>query len=74
MKTMELSKMSTIEGGAPCSDTANKFIAVTGFIAGVASSFGPIGLAIAGPTALGMGVASIYYLCMESLKKINMKA
>jgi hypothetical protein len=59
MKKMELKQMEQIEGGTPCSSTANKFIAVTGLIAGVASSFGPIGLAIAGPTALGMGVASI---------------
>lgn len=59
MKKMHFNQMEVIEGGAPCSSTANKFIAVTGFIAGVASSFGPIGLAIAGPTALGMGVASI---------------
>jgi hypothetical protein len=57
MKTLELRQMENIEGG--CSDTANRFIAWTGFIAGVAASFGPIGLAIAGPTALGMGVASI---------------
>jgi len=59
MKQLEVKQMTEIEGGEPCSTTANKFIAVTGFIAGIAASFGPIGLAIAGPTALGMGVAGI---------------
>ncbi len=58
MKKIELSQMEIIEAGG-CGATADKFIAVTGFIAGVAASFGPIGLAIAGPTALGMGIASI---------------
>ncbi len=58
MKKMKFDQMVSIEAGG-CGAAADKFIAVTGFIAGVASCFGPIGLAIAGPTALGMGIASI---------------
>lgn len=59
MKRLDLTMMHTIEGGEPCSPTANKIIAVTGLIAGIGSCFGPIGLLIAGPTALGMGVLSV---------------
>ena len=59
MKALELNEMEEIIGGG-CSDTANRAIATIGFIAGVGSAFGPIGLAIFGPTALGMSVAGLY--------------
>lgn len=56
MKALGLEQMEFIEGGG-CSDGANKFIATVGLVAGIGSAFGPIGLAIFGPTALGMGIA-----------------
>ena len=54
MKTLDFQQMEMIEGGTAC-----EAVAVIGTIAGIASMFGPVGLAIAGPTAVGMGVASI---------------
>lgn len=47
-----------IEGGG-CSATANKYIASIGLAASIGSCFGPIGLALCGPTALGMGIAGV---------------
>jgi len=58
MKTLELNQMENVEGGT-CSSGAEKFIAVTGTVATIAGFFVPIGAIIAGPTALGMGIAGI---------------
>lgn len=58
MKKMELNQMEQITAGG-CGDTADKAIATIGFVASLASLAGPIGLAIAGPTALGMGFFSV---------------
>lgn len=50
--------MEIVAGGG-CSKKAQKFISTVGVAAGIGSAFGPIGLAIFGPTALVMGVASV---------------
>lgn len=57
MNTLTINQMEQMEGG--CSAKAQKFIATIGLAAGIGSAFGPIGLAIFGPTALAMGVASV---------------
>ena len=59
MKTLELEEMEIFIGGG-CGATMDKAISTAGFIAGLASFAGPIGAMIAGPTAVGMGIASIY--------------
>ncbi|SMO69280.1 hypothetical protein [Gracilimonas mengyeensis] len=56
MNALDITEMEKINGGDRCDD-AEKFIATVGLVASIGASFGPIGLAIAGPTALGMGVA-----------------
>ncbi|MDX9880761.1 MAG: hypothetical protein RBS73_01770 [Prolixibacteraceae bacterium] len=58
MKEMSFERMEEVNGGG-CSKETEQVIATIGFIASVASAFGPIGLAIAGPTALGMGIGSL---------------
>jgi hypothetical protein len=58
MNSLSLNQTADISGGG-CSTAANRVIATAGLVAGIASAFGPIGLAIAGPTALGMGIASV---------------
>ena len=57
MEKLELYQMENVEGGR--SARAMKAIATAGLVAGVAASFGPIGWAIAGPAAIGMGIASL---------------
>lgn len=57
MNTLTFEQMEKMEGG--CSAKAQKFIATVGLTASIGSAFGPIGLAIFGPTALAMGVASL---------------
>lgn len=58
MKKLSLTQMENLEGGklSSCGYAANVSIASIGLVASVGACFGPIGLAIAGPTALGMGV------------------
>ncbi|AZQ64757.1 MULTISPECIES: hypothetical protein [Flammeovirga] len=58
MENLNLNEMVIIEGG--CSSTTNKVIATAGLVAGVAAFAGPVGALIAGPTAIGMGIASVY--------------
>lgn len=58
MKTLSLEEMEEVTGGG-CSESANQFITTAGFIAGIGACFGPVGLAICGPTALGMGIAGM---------------
>ena len=60
MKEMSFEQMESLNGGGECSDSAEKFIATVGFATSVGSCFGPIGLLICGPTALGMGILSMY--------------
>ena len=59
MKELNFEQMEEVNGGG-CSTSANRFISSVGLVAGVASMFGPVGLMIAGPTALGMGILSAY--------------
>jgi len=58
MKALEVHEMEVIAGSG-CDEDVDKALATIGFIAGVGSTFGPIGLAIFGPTALAVGVASL---------------
>lgn len=48
--------MEDLDGGE-CSESDEQTIATIGAVASAASCFGPIGLAIAGPTALGMAIS-----------------
>lgn len=59
MKKLELNQMADVSGGG-CGEKADRAIAILGLISGIGAAFGPIGLAIAGPTALGMGVMSVF--------------
>ena len=59
MKKLELNEMENLIAGTTC-DNLKEEIAVIGLVAGIASMFGPIGLLIAGPTALGMGIITVY--------------
>lgn len=59
MKELSFEKMEEVNGGE-CSTSANRFIATVGFAASVGSCFGLVGLLICGPTALGMGILSMY--------------
>lgn len=58
MKALELHQMEQIEGGNNC-DEAELFLATGSLIFGVASAFGPIGLAIAGPTSLVLAIGAL---------------
>lgn len=58
-RSLDLNELETLHGGA-CSARAQKAISTIGLVASVASFAGPIGALIAGPTALGMGIASAY--------------
>ena len=43
------------------SQTADRFLTTAGLVAGVGSFFGPVGMAIFGPTTIGISV--IYAVC-----------
>ena len=60
METKKLSfqEMEGIEAG--CSRNAQRVMAIAGTVATIASFAGPIGAIIAAPTALGMGIGSIF--------------
>lgn len=58
MERLEFHQMESIHGGNNCAE-AERFIATVGLAASIGASFGPIGLAIFGPTALVMGVAAV---------------
>jgi hypothetical protein len=58
IQELSLQELESLQGGK-CSDGANKAIATIGLVAGVASAIPGVGLLIFGPTALGMGIASV---------------
>ncbi|HAK11102.1 MAG TPA: hypothetical protein DIW54_12460 [Chitinophagaceae bacterium] len=63
MKKLKLSQIEAISGGAKkgCSDSDNKVLAVVGATVTVAGLFfgGPVGVAVLGPTALGVAIGGI---------------
>jgi hypothetical protein len=59
MKKLSLNQMEIIEGGSKCGDAGDKAIAVIGLVAGIGACVGPVGLLIAGPTAIGMGIFGV---------------
>jgi hypothetical protein len=59
MKNLELTQMEMLHGGG-CSASQERTLAIVGSIATVAGFFGPIGAIIAGPTALGVAVGSLW--------------
>lgn len=54
-KKMNFKEMEKIEGGL----NATQFMAITCGVATIGSAFGPVGLAIFGPTALGCAVFGV---------------
>ena len=48
-------------GSCNMSQTADRFLTTAGLVAGVGSFFGPVGMAIFGPTTIGISV--IYAVC-----------
>lgn len=58
MKNLSLEQMEKVEGG--CSGNQEKAMAIIGLVAGIGASFGPVGLAIAGPTAFGIAIGAVF--------------
>ena len=58
MKKLSKEDLEDLNGAGLCDH--GKLISTIGLIAGIGSSFGLVGLAIFGPTSLGMGIASVY--------------
>ncbi len=58
MKKLKLNQMEKIEGG--CNAGQERAAAWIGLGAGFAALAGPIGMMIAGPTALGVAIVTVY--------------
>jgi len=58
MKKLTEEDLEDLNGSGLCDH--GKLISTIGLIAGIGSCFGPVGLAIFGPTSLGMSIAGVY--------------
>jgi len=60
MKKMNFEQMENLQGGSTGCDALNSpAVKTIALIASVVSCFGPIGLAIGGPTSLGLAAGAV---------------
>ena len=59
METLNFEQMENLQGGNGCDALNSPAVKTIALIAGVVSCFGPVGLAIGGPTALGLSVGAV---------------
>lgn len=57
-RALSLQEMEEVNGGG-CNKRTQVLASSLGLAAGIASMFGPVGLAIAGPSAVGLGIVSL---------------
>lgn len=58
-RALSLQEMEETNGGGGCNKRTEVFAAAVGLAAGVVTLLGPVGVALATPTALGLGVVSL---------------
>jgi len=58
MKTLNFEQMENLSAGNSCDALQSPAVATIAVIAGIGSCFGPIGLAIFGPTSLGLSIGA----------------